>query len=196
ILFIVFVLYYYDKQRQYIKPTQAFILEQKVIERTQDLEEQKNTIKKQFEQLQQINEELKQANIFQPDLQNLISINQIQEKTPIIQPKSVDEELLEKTIAFIHQNIDDSELDIEKISNYTNYSKTQFYRKIKAITGLTPIDVIRTTRLKVAEQLLKSGKYSVADVCYHVGFSDPKYFRKCFKEIYNLSPSDYMKKYS
>ncbi|HRS19449.1 MAG TPA: helix-turn-helix transcriptional regulator, partial [Bacteroidales bacterium] len=109
-------------------------------------------------------------------------------------PKSYDEEILEKTMNCIHTHISNPNLSIDDISEYVCVSKIQLYRKIKAITGLTPADIVKTTRLQVAEEMVVSQKYTITEICFYVGFSDPKYFSKCFKEQYGVSPSEYVKK--
>jgi AraC-like DNA-binding protein len=70
-------------------------------------------------------------------------------------------------------------------------SRTQLYRKLKAITGLSANEFIRSIRLKRAAQLLEQGRYSVAEVTYEVGFSDLSYFRECFKKMFGVNPSEY-----
>jgi AraC-like DNA-binding protein len=67
------------------------------------------------------------------------------------------------------------------------------FRKFKAITGCSPSEYVKNYKLQYAATLLKSGKYSVADVAYEVGFSDPKYFGSCFSEKFNMAPSVFAK---
>lgn len=77
-----------------------------------------------------------------------------------------------------------------------NMSRTRFYYKLKAITGLSPQELIKTTRLKRATQLLKEGEYNITEISEMCGFSESKYFREVFKKEYKMSPSQYAKKYS
>ncbi len=72
-------------------------------------------------------------------------------------------------------------------------SKSSLYRKIKTMTGLSPIEFIRNIRLKHACQMLKDKSISISEVAYSVGFSDPKYFTSCFKTEFNITPSEYQK---
>jgi AraC-like DNA-binding protein len=74
-----------------------------------------------------------------------------------------------------------------------NMSKSSLYRKIKSVTGLSPRDFIRNIRLKHACIRLKDKSVPISEVAYSVGFSDPKYFTACFKQEFNLTPSEYQK---
>ncbi len=72
-------------------------------------------------------------------------------------------------------------------------SRMQLFRKIKALTNQTPGDFIRTIRLKRAANLIKQSFGNIAQITYEVGFNNPSYFAKCFKDLYGELPSDYMK---
>ena len=69
-------------------------------------------------------------------------------------------------------------------------SRVQLYRKVKALTGSSPVELIRITRLKQAERLLKSKGKTIAEISYEVGFSSPSYFSKCYKEYFGLLPGE------
>jgi len=191
ICIILFTIVIINLRLQSIKK-QAFLLEQRVFERTQKILLQRDELIAQGEKLKEINDELVRTNSEQTKLFEIVSQKSKLSSNDSEMPKSHDEELLEKTISFIHKHIDNVHLNVEMLSENANYSKIQFYRKIKALTELTPNDVIKTIRLQKAEEMLKTSKYSIAEVCYKVGFSDPKYFSKCFKEYYKKSPSDYV----
>ena len=68
---------------------------------------------------------------------------------------------------------------------------TIFYRKLKSIIGLTPVDFIREVRIKRAAQLIDSGEYNFSQVAYMTGFNDPKYFSRRFKKIMGVTPTEY-----
>ena len=72
-------------------------------------------------------------------------------------------------------------------------SRTSFYNKIKALTGIAPADFIRNIRMQEAALLLRSKRYTVAEVADRMGFADPKYFTDTFKKFYGMPPSVYMK---
>ena len=176
---------------------QAFLLEQKVFERTQQILAQKDEIilqsekvKAHADKLQEINSELVKTHSEQTKLFEIVSQMNGDSVSEVSIPKTYEEKILEKTINYINEHINDTDLTVEVLSEHANYSKVQFYRIIKNLTELTPNDIIKTIRLQKAKEMLSTGKYSVSDVCYQVGFNDPKYFRKCFKEYYNLLPSD------
>ena len=72
-------------------------------------------------------------------------------------------------------------------------SKSNLYRKVKAILGCTTNELIRKTRIKKAAHLLKNSELKISEITYRVGFNDLQYFRKCFKEVYNMTPSEFAK---
>lgn len=90
---------------------------------------------------------------------------------------------------FIAANISDSDLNVETISAEMSLSRVQLYRKVKAMTGATPVELIRLTRLSRAEELLHEGGKTVSEVAYEVGFSSPSYFIKCYKDHFGHTPN-------
>ncbi len=104
---------------------------------------------------------------------------------------SHDEELMRRVMQFIEDNIDNSEFSVEELSQHTAMSRSVFFKKIKSLTGLTPVEFIRDIRMQRAAQILESGEYMVKEVSYMVGISDTKYFAKCFRAKYGLSPLEY-----
>ncbi|MGQ1889903.1 two-component regulator propeller domain-containing protein [Thermophagus sp. OGC60D27] len=106
---------------------------------------------------------------------------------------SLDEEFLKKAVKVIDENVDDPDLDVEKLSEKLSLTPNQTYRKIKALTGFTAKEFIRVQRLKIAASLLAQNKRSISEIIYMVGFSSPSYFSRCFKEQYNCTPSEYVK---
>lgn len=106
---------------------------------------------------------------------------------------SADEKLFEEMIEIIEKHISDPNFTVEELASKLGLSSVHLYRKLKSIVGMTPNKFIRSYRLKSATQLLKQNKLRISEVGYMVGFSDPKYFRKCFKSEYGKSPSEYAK---
>ena len=90
----------------------------------------------------------------------------------------------------ISQRLDDSELSVETLGSLFGMSRVQLYRKIKNLTNYTPIEIIRITRLKAAQQLLASSDLTIAEITYQVGFTSPSYFTKCYKEYFGENPND------
>jgi signal transduction histidine kinase/ligand-binding sensor domain-containing protein/AraC-like DNA-binding protein len=93
--------------------------------------------------------------------------------------------------AVIESKISDRNLSVETIADSLHIGRTIFYRKVRGITGYTPNEYIRVMRLKHAAELLKSGEKNVSEVAYEVGFDNPYYFSKCFKDQFGIPPSKY-----
>ena len=104
----------------------------------------------------------------------------------------IDQGFIEKIAKYIENNIDDPDLNGEKLSLEMEMSKGTLYKKLKALTGMTVNIYIRTIRLKIAAKLLKSGIYNISEVAYSTGFNNPKYFSTCFRELFSMSPKEYM----
>lgn len=104
---------------------------------------------------------------------------------------SVDEKFMTKVAKVIEENISEPEFSVEKLASEIALSTVHLYRKLKALTGMTPNEFIRSFRMKRATQLLTQKKLMISEVAYAVGFNDPKYFRKCFKKDFGVSPSEY-----
>ena len=102
-----------------------------------------------------------------------------------------DEQFMEKVMAYMEEQMDNAELTIDEFAEQLMLSRTIFYRKLKSIIGLTPVDFIREIRIKRAVQLIDSDEYNFSQVAYMTGFNDPKYFSKCFKKVIGITPSEY-----
>ena len=105
---------------------------------------------------------------------------------------SLDKEFIEKVLNYINKNIDDPDLSVESLASQLNLSRSQFYRKIKALTNQTANEFLRNIRLNRAKQLLEKGNCTISEVCFNVGFSSPSYFTKCFKVYFGLLPTEVM----
>ncbi len=106
---------------------------------------------------------------------------------------SPDDKFLAKLVCIIEQNIDDPEFGTVKISKEVGVSRTQLYRKMAALTDMTVKEFIRNVRLQKAAQLIVQDHLTISEVAYSVGFMQVAYFRKCFKEMYGMTPSLYAK---
>jgi ABC-type sugar transport system substrate-binding protein/AraC-like DNA-binding protein len=93
----------------------------------------------------------------------------------------------------VEARLSDSDLSVDDIAADMNLSRVQLYRKVKAVSGSSPVELLRTTRLNRAYQLLLTTDKSVSEVAYAVGFTAPSYFTKCFKEEYGMVPGDVRK---
>lgn len=119
---------------------------------------------------------------------------QIEIKPDEITITSLDEKLIKKAVRYVEDNINRSELSVEELSRELGMSRVNLYKKLLSITGKTPIEFIRIIRLKRAAQFLRESQRSVSEIAYEVGFSNPKYFRKYFKEEFGILPSEYQEK--
>lgn len=113
-----------------------------------------------------------------------------------LEPKKVEEEapndkFLMKLLEFMEQQMDNSELTVEQLVEHAGMGRTVFFNRLKKVTGLSPVEFIREIRIKRAAQLLESGTYNVSEVTYMVGMNDSRYFSKCFKNTYGMTPSEY-----
>ena len=104
-----------------------------------------------------------------------------------------DEKFMEKIVAIINENITDSDFNVEKLSEVVFMSRSNLYRKIKALTELTPVDFIRLIRLKKAAVLIKEGHYRIGEVCYLVGINSSSYFIKLFQKQFGMTPKEFEK---
>ncbi len=103
-----------------------------------------------------------------------------------------DEQFIQKVIDIIHENITDSEFNVERLAEHVFMSRSSLHRKIKALTELTPIDFIRLIRLRKSAELIQNGDYRVGEVCYLVGINSPSYFIKLFQKQFGITPKEFI----
>lgn len=108
---------------------------------------------------------------------------------------TLDELLITKAIELIEENMSEADYSVEKLSAALCMSRGHFYKKLIAITGVAPIEFIRTLRIKRGRQLIEKSQLNISEIAYKVGLS-PKQFAKYFKEMYGELPSSYKKKYN
>ncbi|GAA3979517.1 hybrid sensor histidine kinase/response regulator transcription factor [Mucilaginibacter dorajii] len=113
---------------------------------------------------------------------------QLQE-TPL---QNEDEKLLRSIVEYIEFNILNDSLSVEELSRKMNMSRGSLYNKVLMLTGKSPVEFIRSIRLKKAVYLLENSQMTISQICYEVGFNTPKYFTKLFKDEYNTLPSAYI----
>jgi signal transduction histidine kinase/ligand-binding sensor domain-containing protein/DNA-binding response OmpR family regulator len=107
---------------------------------------------------------------------------------------SMDERLLQKVIDYVRTNIENPELSVEHMSRELGMSRTHLHRKLKALTEKSPVEFIKMIRMKQAAYLLTTGKLSVSEVGYKVGYNTPSYFSSSFNAYFGMSPTAYMEK--
>ncbi|SFW87724.1 two-component regulator propeller domain-containing protein [Chitinophaga sancti] len=106
---------------------------------------------------------------------------------------SRDEEFLSNITRIIEEKMDDPQFNVQVLGDLSFTNSRQLYRKIKQLTSLTPVEYIRSIRMKKAAVLLQKNKFSVAEVMYMVGFSEASYFSKCFQAEFGQTPSRFVK---
>jgi AraC-like DNA-binding protein len=108
--------------------------------------------------------------------------------------ESTDERLLVKVTQVIEAHIDDSDFTVQKLSENAGIGVKQLYRKIKQLTALTPVEYIRSIRMKKAAILLRQKKFTIAEVMYMVGYSNASYFSKCFQSEFGVTPKVFVER--
>jgi signal transduction histidine kinase/DNA-binding response OmpR family regulator len=143
--------------------------------------------------------------VLQLKVQNIVRMRQVMQKlfqnheVLSIEPRrvvltSADETFVKQALESIEQNMSNSNYAVEDLSRDVGMSRTQLYRKLKALTGQSANEFVRTIRLKRAAQLLEQHQLTVAEVTYAVGFTDLQHFRECFKKLFGVTPSEYAQK--
>ena len=105
---------------------------------------------------------------------------------------SKDEAFLEKVMEIIEENISNTDFNIDQIASFACLGRSTFFKKVKGLTGMSPVELVREMRIKRAHQLLISGEYSISEIAFQTGFNSAAYFSTSFKEKYNQTPSQYL----
>ncbi len=106
-------------------------------------------------------------------------------------PSTVEQQFIKRLHQILEINIANPDFKSQNISDKMLMSRMQLHRKIKALTGLSTSEFLKTQRVKLAENLLKQTDLTISEIAYQVGFNSPSYFSSCFKEIYNCTPNEY-----
>lgn len=109
---------------------------------------------------------------------------------------SIDEKLLKRALEIVEENISNEFFNIQLFSSELGVSRTMLFTKVKAWTNLTPNEFIHSMRMKRAAQILEQNKVTISEVSYQVGFTNPKYFSKCFQKYHGTTPSEYAGKFT
>lgn len=108
--------------------------------------------------------------------------------------QSQDAAFLKKLMDFMEENISNSDLTVEMLVSMAGMGRTVFFNKIKGLLGISPIEFIKESRIKRAAQLLETGQYNVSEVSFQIGMNDARYFSKCFKQKYGMTPTEFKNK--
>lgn len=103
---------------------------------------------------------------------------------------------MDRLIELIKEKASDSELQVSDLYEEMGYGRVQFFRKIKAVSGISPNKLIVNIRMKMAAEMLRENQYTISEIAYQTGFSDPSYFSRVFKSVYQITPKEYQKKKS
>lgn len=106
-------------------------------------------------------------------------------------PEDFENKMISKVVALVQDRMADPTFDINSVADHVSMSRTQLWRIFKNTTGKSLGDYIRDMRMQKASDMLRTGRYRISEVAYEVGFSDPKYFAKCFLKEFGMSPSSY-----
>lgn len=105
-----------------------------------------------------------------------------------------DEQFIQKIKEVVERNVDNSNFVVEDLVSEMAMSRTVFFKKLKSLTGLAPIEFIRDVKIRHAAKIMKHEQYTIKEIAFMVGFSDTKYFTQCFKQIFGMTPSEYRNK--
>lgn len=114
-----------------------------------------------------------------------------EEKTSLPNLSPNDRKFMDKVMEVIEKHLDNGDLLVEDIANEVNMSRSVFFKKLKTLTGLSPVEFLREIRMKRAAQLIETEEYSMSQIAYMVGLNDSHYFSKCFKQQYGITPTEY-----
>lgn len=137
-----------------------------------------------------------QAFLGQQQAQDTSSSSYMEISPEIPKINKFDQDFIEKVMATMESNIDNVDFKVDDLVSEMGMGRTVFFKKLKSITGLAPIEFIREIRIKRAAQLIESGQYTISQVTYMVGMNDPRYMSRCFKQKFGMTPSEYKDKYT
>ena len=113
-------------------------------------------------------------------------------KAETVAQSKTDKAFMQKLNEYVNSHLQESELTIDDLADVMHMGRSNFYRKLKGMLGISPNEYLRLERLKKAAQLLKEGKCGIVEIAYMVGFSSPSYFSSCFKKQFGVLPKDFV----
>lgn len=132
---------------------------------------------------------IRQRELYQQQFQQRI---EVRPSEAII--RSLDEEFISKALKVVEANMVNAEYTVEELSSEMSMSRVYLYKKILSLTGKTPVEFIRLIRIRRAADLLEKSQLTVAEIAYEVGFNNPKYFARLFKEEFKVLPTEYRRR--
>lgn len=123
----------------------------------------------------------------------LMSVQPVQEKESDLESvlSENDQCFMNTLLAFLEKHLDNGELIVEDMASAVNMSRSVFFRKLKMLTGLSPVEFLRKFRIKRAAELIKKGDYNISQIAFMTGFNDAHYFSKIFKQQFGMTPTEY-----
>lgn len=112
-----------------------------------------------------------------------------EEKVPDMSPN--DRKFMDKLMELMEKNMDNGDLIVDDLVQHMAVSRSVFFKKLKTLTGLAPVEFIKEVRINRAVQLIETGEFSMTQIAYMVGINDPRYFSKCFKQKMGMTPTEY-----
>lgn len=114
---------------------------------------------------------------------------------PPLDVKSQEDQFMQNLINLMNSNLENFDLNIEFLANELNMSRTVFFNKLKSLTGFSPVEFVREVRLERASEYMRDTQLIVSEISYKVGIEDPRYFSRCFKHKFGITPSEYRTKF-
>lgn len=102
----------------------------------------------------------------------------------------IDSEFYTRFLTIAEKEIGNPEVGVDEIASMMGLGRSQFYRKIKALTNFSPVELLRQMRLKHARSLLTTTEKNISEIAYETGFSTPAYFTKCFRDAFGKTPTE------
>lgn len=135
---------------------------------------------------------LQKSTVQQTDNKEEVITQEIPNSIPISRQNPEDEAFMAKLLAAVDANIGNSDAGVDDLAEAVAMSRSSLTRRTKNLLGITPSDLLREARMKLACSLLREhNHHTISEVAYSCGFSDPKYFAKCFKASVGMSPKQY-----
>lgn len=117
------------------------------------------------------------------------TIPEAEQSTP--EMSTNDRQFMDKLIALMEKNMDNGDLLVDDLVRELGVSRSVFFKKLKTLTGIAPIEFIKEMRIKRAAQLIETGEFNMTQISYMVGINDPRYFSKCFKSKFGMTPTEF-----
>ena len=146
-----------------------------------------------IDNLLQSRHQLKDLWGMKPAEQPAEELAQVPVKAPSTAPAPIEDAFISRFKKMVMERLSDSNLSVEDLAADMGLSRVQLYRKVKALTGNSPIDLLRKARLAQAQKLLQESELSVSEIAYQVGFASPSYFTKCYKDEFGTVPGEVRK---